>query len=286
VGTKIIAGSGDQQLSAMGAGVIKDGAVSLTIGTFGLLAIGLAKPNFEALTGMMIPSTPILGVFEVEGPQVSGATCYRWCRDTLCPGEVAEGAEKGIDPYVLMDERYIQKSAPGSNGVLFYSALFGSGYPTWDTNATGMFIGLRNTHTKADMVRSVMEGISLEVRHILESVLAAGVEMDDIITLTGGASKSKSWCQMLADIMGRRIRTLNVQDAAVMGAAGLAAIGAGLHKDLDEVVANMVHFGDVYEPIPDNVEVYNKTFAVYKDVYYGLKDKDVFTKLAELRPEA
>jgi xylulokinase len=283
VGTKIVAGSGDQQLAAMGAGVIEDGAVSLTIGTFGLLAIGLAKPDFKALTGLMIPSSPTLGVFEVEGPQVSGATCYRWFRDTLCAEEVAEGEAKGIDPYVIMGEKYLEKSVPGSNGVLFYSALFGSGYPTWDTDATGMFLGLRNTHTKADMARSVIEGITLEARHILESVLAVGVTMEDIITITGGVSKSKPWCQAIADIMGRKIRTLVVSDAAVLGAAGLAAIGAGLYNNLSDFVGRMVQFGEIYEPIPKNIEIYNKSFEVYKAAYYGLKERDVFEKLAELR---
>jgi len=282
-GTLIVAGSGDQQVSAMGAGVVEDGAVSLTIGTFGLLAIGLAKPNFEALTGMMIPLTPKVGVFQVEGPQVSGATCYRWCRDTLCADEVAEGEKTGVDPYVLMEKNYVQKSVPGSNGVVFYSALFGSGYPTWDTNATGLFVGLRSTNTKADMVRSVMEGITFECRHILESVLSAGVKMQDIITITGGASKSKGWCQIIADIMGRRIRTLNVPDSAVIGAAGIAAIASGHYRNLEEVVGNMVHFGDIYEPIPANVEKYNKLFDVYKSTYYGLKSTDVFAKLAAFR---
>ncbi|MBE5957138.1 MAG: hypothetical protein E7253_11910 [Lachnospiraceae bacterium] len=282
VGTKIVAGSGDQQLSAMGAGVVEDGAVSLTIGTFGLLAIGLAKPDFKALTGMMIPSTPNIGVFQVEGPQVSGATCYRWCRDTLCAEDVKEAEEKGVDPYILMSEKYVDQSVPGSHGVVFYSALFGSGYPTWDTNATGMFLGLRSTSTKADMVRSVMEGITLESRHILENVLSAGVQMNDIITVTGGASKSPQWCQIIADVMNRKIRTLDVPDAAIIGAAGLAAIATGAYGDLKEAVEGMVRFGDIIEPIPENVEVYNKVFDVYKNAYYGLKSTDVFTKLAEL----
>jgi xylulokinase len=285
VGTKIVAGSGDQQLAAMGAGVIRDGAVSLTIGTFGLLAIGLAKPDFAALEGLMIPCSPVLGVFEVEGPQTSGATCYRWLRDTLCAEDAAEAEKKGVDPYVLMSEKYISKSAPGSNGVIFYSALFGSGYPTWDTNATGMFLGLRNTHTKADMVRSVMEGITLEARRILEGVLAAGVQMDDVITVTGGASKSPEWRQIIADIMNRNIRTLDVADAAVLGAAGLAAIGAGLLKNVEEVVGSMVRFGKVYKPIPANVAVYNRVAEVYKAAYDGLKSTGVFTKLADIRPK-
>lgn len=282
VGTKIVAGSGDQQLSSMGAGVVEDGAVSLTIGTFGLLAIGLAKPNFAGLTGMMIPSTPNLGVFQVEGPQVSGATCYRWCRDTLCAEDVKEAEKQGIDPYILMGDRYIKQSVPGSHGVIFYAALFGSGYPTWDTNATGMFLGLRSTTSKADMVRSVMEGITLESRHILESILEAGVEMSDVITVTGGASKSPEWCQIIADVMNRKIRTLNVPDAAIIGAAALAAIALGEYADLKEAVEHMVHFGDVIDPIEENVAVYNKVFELYKDAYFGLKERNLFDRLAEL----
>jgi xylulokinase len=149
-----------------------------------------------------------------------------------------------------------------------------------------MFLGLRNTHTKADMVRSVIEGITLEARRILEGVLAAGVQMDNVITVTGGASKSPEWCQILADIMNRKIRTLDVADAAVLGAAGLAAIGAGLLKNVDDVVGNMVRFGKEYEPIPANVAVYNKAAEVYKAAYKGLKSADVFSKLADIRPKA
>lgn len=282
VGCKIVSGSGDQQVSAMGAGVIHDGSVSLTIGTFGLLAIGMAKPEFPKYRGMMIPLTPN-GVFQLEGPQVSGATCYRWCRDVLCEEDIKEAEEKGIDAFQLMGDKYVKQSVPGCNGVMFYSALFGSGFPTWDTEATGMFLGLRSTTTKADIVRSVMEGITLETRVILDEVLASGVEMEDIITITGGASKSPEWCQIVADIFNRKIRTLNVPDSAVIGAAGIAAVGAGLYPNLEEVVDNMVQFGHVYEPNAENHEVYNRMLDVYKSAYKGLKENDVFAKLATFR---
>jgi xylulokinase len=109
--------------------------------------------------------------------------------------------------------------------------------------------------------------------------------MDDVITVTGGASKSKPWCQIIADVMGRSIRTLDVPDAAILGAAGLATVGAGLYANLEECVATMVRFGPVIDPIPENVEVYNKTFATYKAAYAGLKSQDVFTQLVGLRGE-
>jgi xylulokinase len=85
--------------------------------------------------------------------------------------------------------------------------------------------------------------------------------------------------------MNRKIRTLDVADAAVLGAAGLAAIGAGLLKNVDDVVGNMVRFGKVYDPIPINVETYNKVSEVYKAAYEGLKSANVFAKLAGIRPK-
>jgi xylulokinase len=86
--------------------------------------------------------------------------------------------------------------------------------------------------------------------------------------------------------MDRNIRTLDVADAAVLGAAGLAAIGAGLLKDVGDVVNSMVRFGKVYNPIPANVAVYKKAAEVYKAAYDGLKSTGVFTKLADIRPKA
>lgn len=284
-GCKIVSGSGDQQVSALGAGVIDDGDVSLTIGTFGLLAVGLAQPEFSRFHGMMIPLTPRKGVFQIEGPQVSGATCYGWCRDTFCKEDSQEAEAKGVDVFSLMGERYIQQSVPGSNGVLFYSALFGSGYPTWDTQATGMFLGLHSTTTKADMVRSVMEGITFEARNILESIMETGAEMNEIITVTGGASKSPEWCQIIADVFQRKICTLNVPDSAIIGAAGIAAVGAGLYGSLEEMVEHMVHFGQVIEPERENAPVYDAMFSIYRDAYKGLKQENIFARLCRCREQ-
>ncbi len=283
VGTRIVAGSGDQQLSAMGRGVLTDGDVCLIIGTYGNIIVGSSKPDFVALKGMMIPPTPNPSVFEVEGAQVSGATCYRWCRDIMCEEDVKEAEEQGIDPFVLMGDKYIKNSVPGSNGVIFYSALFGSGFPTWDTYATGMFLGLRSTSTKADMVRAVMEGITLEARHVLTGIEAAGVDMNEVLTVAGGVAKSPEWLQIIADVMGRKIRTLKTADTAIIGAGIMAAIALGEYKDTAEGVANMVEFGDVIEPIPENVALYEKSFEAYKAAYYGLKSQDVFKKLADIR---
>jgi xylulokinase len=242
-GTLIVGGSGDQQAAAMGAAVIEDGSMSLTLGTVGELVVGLAKPNFAQLENLMIPSTPELGIFEIEGNQISGATCYRWARDVLCPVEVALGKEMGKDPFVMMED-YINKSVPGSNGVIFQAALFGTGYPTNSGEATASFLGLKSSHTRADLVRSVMEGITLETRFIYEAIKATGVKLKDSITITGGATKSPGWRQIIADVLNCRLLTLEVADASIIGVGILAAIGAGLFTDTKEGVARMVRTKD------------------------------------------
>lgn len=276
--TLIVAGSGDQQAGALGAGIISDGAVAITLGTGGFVIVGLAKPNFGKLQGLMVPSTPNLGVFEVEGNQNSGATCYRWARDTFFSAEAEEAQKKGIDPYDAMNE-LVEQSRPGSNGVIFSAALFGTGYPTWNSGASASFVGLKSTHTRGDVLRAVMEGITMETRFMLESIQNTGVSTQNIITVTGGAMRSPIWRQIVADIMGASIRTLEVADAAVIGVAGLAAIGAGLYRNVAEVAENMVHYGEVIDPIPENVAIYDKVFAAYKQVYYSLNNGKVFDML-------
>lgn len=280
-GTLVVSGSGDQQAAAMGAGVIEDGSMSLTLGTVGELVVGLAKPDFSKLNNLMIPCTPKMGIFEIEGNQISGATCYRWARDVICTSEVALGEAMGVDPYVLM-ENYINKSAPGSGGVIFQAGLFGTGYPTWNGEATASFVGLKSSNTRADMLRAVMEGITMESRFIYEAIKETGVYTKDTITITGGATKSPAWCQIIADVMGCTLHTLEVPDAALIGVATLAAIGAGAFKDTREGVEKMVRTVDTITPNAETVKFYDKLFPIYKDIYYALNDAGIFSKLAKL----
>lgn len=282
--TLIVAGAGDQQAGALGAGIINSGDVSITIGTSGFVIAAVEDPQFDKFPGLMVSTTPNLGVYEVEGIQNSGATCYRWAKEALFGTEAAVAESLGKDPYDFMGE-YVEQSKPGSNGVIFSSALFGTGYPTWNSGASGAFIGLKPHHTRGDILRSVMEGITLEARFMLESMKENGVEPNGAIVITGGATKSPVWRQIIADVMNSKIRTLDVADASVIGVAGLAAIGSGMYASMKEVVENMVHFKDVVEPIAENVAVYDKCFKAYKAVYYALNDNGIFDMVNDITAE-
>jgi len=280
--TLIVGGSEDQQAGALGAGVISDGDVSLTIGTGGFVIVGLAKPNFGELKGLMVPSTPNLGVFEVEGIQNSGATCYRWARDTFFSMQKQFADAFGMDSYNLMNQ-LVEQSKPGANGVVFNAALFGTAYPTWNNQASAAIVGLKATNTLGDILRAVMEGITMETRYMLESIQQTGVETKKTITVTGGSMKSQVWRQIVADMLNADIKTLKVSDAPVIGVAGLAAIGAGLFRDVKDVVKNMVHYDEeIIHPNQDNVGFYDQLFKIYKDVYRVLDDNKIYTALNQI----
>ncbi|MBQ9828606.1 MAG: hypothetical protein IJM62_07970 [Lachnospiraceae bacterium] len=280
VGTLIVAGAGDQQAGAMGSAIVNDGDISLTLGTVGMFIVGNANPDFDKLPGLMVPSTPNIGVFEIEGNQSSGATCYRWARDVLCAEEIKEAEAEGKDPYDVMG-RLIDESGPGARGVMFNAALFGSGYPYWDGSTTGAFMGLRNFHNKGDMLRAVMEGITLESRVMLEAIKATGAKINDEITIAGGAVKSPTWRQIVADVMNKRVKVLKQADASIIGVAIIAAKAAGFIKDFQEGVDRMVEIDCTVDPIPENAELYDKLFDIYKDLYKMFKEYNISGRLAE-----
>ena len=279
-GTLIVAGAGDQQAGAMGSAIVNDGDVSLTLGTVGMFIVGNATPDFDKLPGLMVPSTPNIGVFEIEGNQSSGATCYRWARDVLCSEEIKEAKETGKDPYDVMG-KLIDESGPGARGVMFNAALFGSGYPYWDGNTAGAFMGLRNYHNKGDMLRAVMEGITLESRVMLEAIKETGAKINDELTIAGGAVNSPTWRQIVADVMNKRVKILKQTDAPIIGVAIIAGVAAGFLKDFQEGVDRMVEIDCTVDPIPENVALYDRLFDIYKDLYKMFKEYNVPARLAE-----
>ena len=281
-GTLLCTGTGDQQCASLGAGVMKDEQASLTLGTAGLLVVGSSKLMVEDKSGfLMVPSSGVLGTYQLEGIQLGAASSYRWVRDTLCQMEVAFGKTTAQDPFVVMND-HIEKTPAGANGLMFMPFLTGSGYPYWNSAAKGAFIGLDFSTTKSDMIRSVMEGITLESKDMYEKMKESGVTINSL-AVTGGATKSKIWRQIIADMFGISINVLKVADATVIGAAILAGVGAGIFDTVAEGVMNMVNFVDVVDPIEENVALYNEMYKVYSTTYEALHNSQVYTNISNLK---
>ena len=280
-GTPLVTGTGDQQCAAVGAGVSEPGFASLTLGTAGLLVVGTEKAMLEDKSGfMMAPSSGILGMYEVEGIQLGAASSYRWIRDNIADLEKGEAEKQGKDPYVLMED-HVNKSAPGSNGVMFMPFLTGSGYPYWNFEAKGSFMGLKFSNTKSDMIRSVMEGITLESKDMYEKMKKNNIEIKSL-AITGGATKSPAWRQMIADMFNVEVKQLKVEDATIVGAAILAGVGVKKFSDARDGVSKMVNYIDTIKPDSENAAKYQKVYEVYTSAYEAMNSSGMYKKLSAL----
>lgn len=279
-GTILCSGSGDNQCGALGAGVTKPGNASMSLGTSGVLVIAGDRPVFVPDMGLMVNPSAVYGLFQMEGIQLGAASSYKWARDNIAILEHAFATELGLDSYEVM-ESHLTKSAVGSNGIIFMPFLIGSGYPYWNTKARGLFAGLTFSNTKSDMIRSVMEGITLESKDMYQNMKNAGLTANNI-TIIGGATKSPTWRQIITDMFDTSVRRLKVTDATIIGAAILAGVGAGLFTDIHEGVDQMVHFKDEVEPIHSNVKKYDELYQIYKKLYQVFHENQLYDAMSSL----
>jgi len=160
----------------------------------------------------------------------------------------------------------VSKVPPGANGVIFTPWLHGNRCPFEDANAAGMFFNIRVENGKRDMIRAVLEGICYHLRWLLESQMRK-VKTSDKIRFVGGGALSPVTCQMLADITGFPIET--VENSQEIGAVGTAlVVAAGIRNvDVLELAKELVKVGNVYTPNPENKEVYERNYRVFKKLY-------------------
>ena len=160
----------------------------------------------------------------------------------------------------------VSKVPPGANGVLFTPWLHGNRCPFEDSNAGGMFFNIRIENGKRDMLRAVLEGICYHLRWLLESS-EKKVKTSETIRFVGGGALSPVTCQMLSDITGRTIETVN--NTQEVGAIGTALVVAAGIKGMDvlELSKQLVKPNHIYKPNRENKDVYERNYKVFKNLY-------------------
>jgi xylulokinase len=277
-GTPLCVGGMDVCCSVLGLGVVESGMAATILGTYGA-CIGLSgKTIRDPNNSLFVIGNPGTRMWTIEGGAYAAASSYRWYRDLFAQTEVAEAAKSGKDPYELINEQ-IAASKPGSKGMLYIPHLASAGSPRNNPNARAMFIGMTFAHNKGDIARSVMEGITLEIRDIMETYKKAGMNLKEV-RITGGGTKSPVWNQIQADIHGVPVKTVQTADTGALGAAMHAAVGVGVYKDTKEAAANMVTLAGEYEPNPANVAIYNEVYDMYTSVFESLEKGGAYDTIA------
>jgi xylulokinase len=280
-GTPVVAGAGDQAAQAVGTGVVGPGVISVTLGTSGVVFAAADRYQPQPAGRLHTFCHAVPGKWHWMGVMLSAGGSFRWLRDALGQPERAQALATGQDPYDLLACQ-AQTVAPGCEGLIFLPYLTGERTPYPDPSARGVFFGLTVRHTKGHLIRAVLEGVSYGLRDSLELLRELGVEIRQV-RATGGGARSPVWLQILADVFGVEIVTVNVTQGAAYGAALLAAVGVGIFPDVPTACARTVRQTGRFEPGP-GAKVYARFYPQYRALYPALKEQ--FKSLAEAQERA
>jgi xylulokinase len=199
---------------------------------------------------------------------LAAGSAYRGYRDTLCEHQVSRALAEGRNVYELMGEE-AARSGAGANGVVFLPYLAGERCPYPDPNARGVFFGMSLNTTRADMTRSVMEGVTYSLKQVID--LMRPVAAGEMVYTSGGGSASALWRQIQADIFGLPVVTMSAaSEGGAYGAVLVAGVGAGVWKGLAEAVG-ILRVETETLPDPATRAVYEDAYGVYNALYPALK---------------
>ncbi len=259
-GTPVVAGAGDQAANAVGTGAVDPGIVTASLGTSGVVFAATSEPAIDHNGSVHAFPHAVPERWHLMGVTLAAAGSLAWLRDTVAPDESFAdlSAEAGA-------------VAPGSEGLVFLPYLSGERTPHPDPLARGAFIGLTVRHTRAHLVRAVMEGVAFSLRDVLEVMVAAGVPRPSQIRIGGGGAQSPTWRQILADVLAAEIATVNTTEGAAFGAALLAAVGAGLQPSIRAAVDTWIRVVDT-NPVGATHEGHARHYDIYRRLYPTLRD--------------
>jgi xylulokinase len=267
-GTPAVGGGGDQAASAVGNGIVRQGIVSCTLGTSGVVFAHMEKVAYDAGGRVHTFCHAVPGKWHVMGVTQGAGLSLQWFRNRLAAGESYDAltAEAATSPR-------------GAQGLFWLPYLMGERTPHLDATARGGWIGLTNSHTRADLIRAVIEGVSYSQRDCLDIIEELGVEVNSV-RVSGGGGKSPFWRGVLAGILDKRVVTLENQEGSAYGAALLALAGTGAYASVEEACAATIHETESVEPEVEDARYYRKAHAVYRALYPALKP--LYAEMAEL----
>lgn len=263
-GTPVVLGGQDHLCGALPVGAHRPGVVSNVMGSWeNLIATTdhatCAWPLGQA--GICVQAHVSPGRTAVWGGSPS-ASALTWLRETL--GEADRPWEEAVAACG-------RASQPGAGGVIFLPYLSSAACPVNDRRASGAFVGLLNTTSKADLYRAVIEGLNFQFLHILQTMeRSAGARFGRIVA-SGGATRNAFWLQNKADIAGADVETSEVQDTSPLGAALLAGVALGVWPDLDEAVERVKGATRVFHPDPARHARYRPLAEIYQSLAPSLR---------------
>jgi len=272
VGTPVVLGGHDFLCGCLPVGAFTPGVVLDVIGTWEIIVTALSEPILTDAAremGLWIDSHVARGMYAAMGSAVA-ADMLEWFRRHFGLEEARRAlVEGGTDWDYLMAAA--AATPPGAEGVMFLPHMSGSTMPVIDPQSRGAFVGLRNTATKAHLLRAVVEGLNYQFLQIMAGLSKGiGLRCDKLVAV-GGGTKNSFWMQNRADMLGQPFEVPEVEEATPLGAAILAGIGVGIYRDEEDAFKRVYRVGRVYEPDRVLTAQYAARFKVFEQLYPALR---------------
>ena len=261
----IVTGGHDQPCGALGAGIIGSGTAMNATGTVDAICPVFENPAFSAKmlqdNYAVYPYT-IPGLYCTIGFNLTGGLLLKWYQDTFCGMEVQKAKEACISAYDMI----LAGMANTPKDLYVLPHFVGSGTPDLDPFSKGAIVGLRISTTKADVTRSIIDGINFEMKLNIERLRANGIPIRTIHAVGGGA-KSDAWLRLKASCFGLPVLRPRTREAVSLGAAVLAGCATGSFSSVQEGVQAMVAIQDSFEPDEKLRVLYEEKFAKFRELY-------------------
>ncbi len=277
-GIPVVMGAGDGVTASVGAGSTAPGTAYNYLGSSSWIALTAKEPIFDPEKRTFNWAHAVSGLYAPCGTMQSAGASYAWLRDNIAWLEQQTAAELDFEAYDLMNIR-VSQSRPGADKLLFLPYLMGERSPHWNPEARGAFLGLSMNNDRADLMRAVMEGVTFNLRIILDS-FAKELNFDEIRVIGGGA-ESSIWREIMANIYRKKVLKLKIlREAPSLGAAIIGGVAVDIFPDFS-VAEKLNPVVDRIEATPEVADTYQEIYPVFKDSYRALTD--IYSRLKSLK---
>lgn len=268
-GTPVVMGGGDGVVANIGCGSIAPGKTYCCMGTSAWITTTTDKPVFDEQMRTVTWAHVIPGLYAPNGTMQYAGGSYSWVKNVICTMEAELAKKSGYSTYDHMN-LLVKDSPAGAGGVIFLPYMLGERAPRWNPYAKGACLGLKPENTRGDILRSVLEGITMNLSICLE-ILRTKTEIKEV-TVVGGGAKSEVWQQIMADIYNARIKVPRLlEEGGSMGAAVIGGVGTGVYQDFS-AIERFMKIDRVQTPDRETVEKYREIKKIFDKYYLALED--------------
>lgn len=271
-GTPVIVGGGDAQLGCIGVGVVRPGQAAVFGGSFWQYEYNTADGRTDEGCRVRVNCHAVPDIWQYEALAFKPGLVMRWFRDGFCQAEKEIAAQKGIDPYDVMNG-FAKDIPPGCHGMMCtFSDVMN--FINWK-HASPTFTNFEldpARFSKYTFYRAILENTAMVTKGHVDLVQEATGNRPGEIIFAGGASKSPLWCQILSDVLGLPVKVPVVKEATALGAAILAGYGAGIYKDIAQAAEKLVRWDTTYAPDTANHKLYSEIYEQWRSLYKAQLD--------------